>query len=179
MKLIKDFKNPLWTVAAQAGIFLSLVTLICSTADALIGNSFMSILFWIVKLTGSLWILRYFMRQWGEAHEGESTFNFGCAMCVCSSLICAVFTFVLYKYIVPDSLAKAFEMIETNLAATSELPEEMMDTIFRIEDNFPQICGIATMLWCSLLGVCFSGIFKNTTTCGNSIFTREEENNND
>ncbi len=170
-----------WSLAAKDGLILAAVTVVVSTLTFLTQNGFLSTLLWLVKFGGSLWLLSVIMKRYSQTHPGESSFGYGVTVCVLSAIVCAVWTFVEYQFLFPGAVAEAFEQLYARLAQMGQtLPEEVTDTILRMEDNYAQINCISTFIWCSLLGLLFSAIFARGGR-SRSVFTEEEmrENNDD
>ena len=82
-----------WSLAAKDGLILAAVTVVISTLTFLTKNSFLNGLLWLVKLVGSIWLLRVIMQRYGKAHPDESTFSYGAIVCVLSAVVCAVWSF--------------------------------------------------------------------------------------
>ena len=170
-----------WSLAAKDGLILAAVSVVIMTLTIVTKNPFLSTLLWIVKLVGSIWVLRVVMRRYGQSNpEGGSTFSYGVIVCICSAIVCAVWTFVLYQYIFPDAVAEIFEETMVNLeqmgGVLGELPENFTDMMLRIEDNYAQIECITMFFWCSLLGLIISAILARNDGSGRkgNPFTAEE-----
>ena len=154
-----------WSAAAKAGVLLALVTVALTTVTTCFAeNTLVNTAAWFVKLIGTICLLRFFMKKWGEAHEGESTFGFGFATSLCSAIIIAAYVFVLYKYLVPDQVAKVFEATESTLAGTPGISRDIIDKVLAMEDNYAQITSIGKFALCTLYGLIFSAILKGGTT---------------
>jgi len=177
LNIDKYYEGSLWSVAAKMGLALSIFTILPTLASSLLNNSITGAIFWLIKVVFSLWMLRYLMYGWDKTHNGESTLGFGLATCLCSSVLCAVFTFALYKFIVPDLVIEQFKQIEDVLASINNVPEDAIDAVLRIEDNYPQVSCAATFFWCVFTGLIFSLIFKGTIS-RNNVFTEDEMNQN-
>ena len=168
-----------WTLAARDGLILAAVTVVISTLTFLTKNNVLSTLLWLLKLVGSIWVLRVLMRRYGLDHPGESTFGYGAAVCVCSALVCAVWAFAEYQFLFPGAVAEAFDqMFEAFGQMGSAMPEEFTDVLLRMEDNYAQINSITTFFWCSLLGLLFSAIISSIDARRKSVFTDEEMKQN-
>ncbi len=180
MEQIAPNETSKWTLAAKDGLILAAVTVVVSTLTFLTENTFLSTLLWLVKLVGSIWLLRVILKRYGDSHPDESTFGYGVIVCVCSALVCAVWTFVEFQFLFPGSVAEVFEQTYSSISQMgSAMPDEFTDLMLKMEDNYAQINCISTFLWCSLLGVIFSAILSRAGR--KSVFTDEEmrENNDD
>ena len=169
-----------WSLAARDGLILAAVTVVVSTLTFLTENTFLSTLLWLVKLVGSIWLLRVIMKRYAADHPDESAFGYGVLVCVLSALVCAVWAFVEYQFLFPDAVAKAFEQAyESFEQMGATMPDGVEDILLKMEDNYAQINCITTFFWCSLLGILFSAILSRTGK-PKSVFTDEEmKQNND
>lgn len=174
----KISSNSHWNEAAKDGLILSLVTVACTTLGLFNENGFLGILLWGVKFCGSIWLLRFFMRRFSETEVSASNFGYGVRICLCSSLICAAWSFLLYGWIVPYKVTEIFDSVFTTLSSMGNLPDESRDRLLVIEDNYPQINCLITFFWCLFFGVILSAILKKGGSGSNSIFTEEEMNQN-
>lgn len=174
--------NSKWGQAAKEGLILASITVVISTLTFLTENSFLSGLLWLVKLVGSIWLLRIFINKYGEEHLDESPFGYGVVVCVLSAIVCAVWSFVEYQFLFPDAVAKAFDQALESLSQMGGMmPDGFEDVMLKMEDNYAQINCITTFFWCSLLGILFSAIIARPGSRKNNVFTEEEmkQNNDD
>lgn len=171
--------NSKWSLAAKDGLILAAVTVVVSTLTFLTKNSILSLLLWLVKLGGSIWLLSVIMKRYGKAHPEESTFSYGLIVCVLSAVVCAVWAFIEYQFLFPGAVAEAFEQMYTQFEQMgSVFPDEFTDVLLKMEDNYAQINCISTFIWCTLLGLLFSAILARTTSGNRSVFTPEEMKQN-
>ena len=178
MEQIATTDNSKWSLAAKDGLILAAVTVVISTLTFLTKNSFLGTLLWLVKLVGSIWVLRVIMRRYAKDHPEESVFGYGVIVCVLSAIVCAIWAFAEYQFIFPDAVAEAFDqMYQTIDQMGSMMPEEFTDIMLRMQDNYAQINSITTFVWCTLLGLLFSAILARTGT-RKSVFTEEEMKQN-
>jgi len=168
-----------WSLAAKDGFILAAVSVVIVTLTLLTESTFLGILLWALKLGGSIWLLNVIMKRYGLAHPEEpSTFSYGLIVCLCSSIICAVWTFVLYQYLFPDTAAQAIEQTyETFNQMGAALPDGVEDMLLKMEDNYAQINCITTFFWCLLLGLVFSAILSRSGA-RKSVFTDDEMKQN-
>ena len=170
-----------WSLAARDGLILAAVTVVVSTLTFLTKSTFLGGILWLVKLVGSIWVLRVILRRYGNDHPGESTFGYGVIVCVLSALVCAIWSFAQYQFLFPETVQEIFAELEQSFAQMGAMmPEEFTDMMFRMQDNYAQINCITTFFWCSLLGVLFSAILSRTKRTSANPFTEEEmKQNND
>lgn len=158
------------------GIFLSLFTILPSLLTTYITNGAVSLIAWSVKTAGSLWLLFRFMKKWAAATGATSAFGYGFKVCLCSAVICASWTFVLYQFIAPDKVAEVMSTLETALGSQASINPEVEDILLLFEDNFAQFNGISILIGCILYGLIFSAIFSRSAAAAN-IFSNQEKNN--
>ena len=171
-----------WSLAAKDGLILAAVTVVISTLTFLTKNGFLNGLLWLVKLVGSIWVLRVLMHRYGQDHPDESTFGYGAIVCVLSAVVCAVWSFVEYQFLFPGAVAEAFEQMYSQIGQMgSMMPENFTDIMLKMEDNYAQINCISTFIWCSVFGLLVSAILARSSGAGKRVFTDEEmrQNNDD
>ena len=101
------------------GLLLALVTVVCTTLSSLKVPGFLSILLWLVKLVGSIWLLWYFMKRYGQSHpEVPRTTGYGILVCLFSSIVCAVFTYLSLRFFFPGSVEEAFSTLPQVISST-------------------------------------------------------------
>lgn len=161
-----------WSEAAKEGIVLALFTILPTLLTAFVSNGVVSILAWAVKTGGSLWMLYFFMKRWATASGATSAFNYGFKICLCSSVICAAWTYALFQFIVPGKQTEVIGTLENALAGQT-ITDEIEQAILLLEDNFAQFNSISTLLGCIICGLIFSGIFSRSAAASN-IFKEED-----
>lgn len=162
-----------WSEAAKDAIFLALFTILPTLLTAFVSNSIVSILAWAIKTGGSLWLLFFFMKRWAMATGACSAFNYGFKICLCSSVICSAWTYVLFQFIVPDKIDEVISSLESALA-NQTITDEIEQAILLLEDNFVQFNSISTLLGCIICGLIFSAIFSKSAAAAN-IFNESEK----
>ena len=157
--------NNKWSLAMRDGLLLSLVTLVCTTLSQVLQLSFVNILLWLVKLIGSIWLLWFFMKRYGDANPLERrTTGYGIMVCLFSSIVCAVFTYLSFRFFFPETVEEAFAEIPQILATTPNVTPGVEDVIGKLQDIFPQLMCALTLLWNFALGAIFSAIIGATTS---------------
>ena len=153
-----------WSLAMRDGLLLSLITIACTTLSGLSQIMILNVLLWIVKLVGSIWLLAFFMKRFGAAHPEETrTTGYGIMVCLFSSIICAVFSYLSVRFIFPESMDDMTMMISNTIASTPGMTPELEDAFYKLADSLPQITCVITLLWCFVLGLIFSAIIGSTT----------------
>ena len=174
-----SYESSKWSLAAKDGLILAAVTVVVSTLTFLTKNNFLSTLLWLVKLVGSIWVLRVLMHRYGQDHPGEPTFGYGVIVCVFSAIVCSIWAFAEYQFLFPGAVAEAFDqMYQTFEQMGSAMPEEFTDVMLKMEDHYAQISCFTTFFWCTLLGILFSAILSRVDSARKSVFTEEEMKQN-
>ncbi|MBO4571490.1 MAG: DUF4199 domain-containing protein [Bacteroidales bacterium] len=168
----------IWTTAAKDAIFLSLFTIVPQLISNLISGggtetgvlvSIAGFLLWAVKFGGSLWFLHRCMKLWVASGAKSSVFEQGLVTCLLSSIICTVFTYLMYAVLFPGIIETALSQASEAISAAQMTPD-VEKAFLMLEDNFPMIMSVATFLWCMLCGLVFSAIFSNSLKSRASIF---------
>lgn len=167
-----------WSDAAKDGILLALFTILPTLLTAFVTNGVVSVLAWTVKTGGSLWLLYFLMKKWAVATGAPKAFNYGFKICLCSSVICAAWTYALFQYIVPGKQEEVINSLETALSGQT-ITDEIEQAILLLEDNFAQFNSISTLLGCVICGLIFSGIFSRSAAVSNVFSESEKEEDND
>lgn len=161
--------------AAFQGLMLALITVVATTLQAFVTNSFLNTLIWLLKTVGSIWMLVIFMKEFAKANTGYSSFGYGFKVCFCSAIVCAVYSFILYAYICPDQIAEAFGQMYGMFGSKGiRIPDESRDMFLKIEDNYPQYACLSTFIGCLFWGLICSAII-NSSVSRKDIFAEEEQ----
>lgn len=168
--------NTLWGEAGISGIFLALVTVSVAILNIVTGSPVLNGILWLAKLIGTIWLLRYFMKRYGENNSGSSTFGFGFAASFCSAVICGACYFALYRYICPGKVTETIDALMTTFASTGSMTDEIRDSLLMVQDNFAQLSCVIIFLWCTFLGLIFSAILASGTRHGQDVFSKDELN---
>lgn len=164
-----------WKEASTEGLLLSLVSIAALTLSMINTSGILSALIWIAKFGGSIWLLYYFMKRYGAEHQGVSTFKHGFKTCLCSSLICSAYSFVLLRYLFPEKVTEIFDSTLSTISSMgASIPEQTTEMLLFVEDHYAQITSASTFFWCIIIGLIFCAILKNSTSSGNSVFTEDE-----
>lgn len=163
-----------WSNAAKDGLMLALISVVIFTISAFVTNSILSMVLWALKFVGSILLLRAIMYKYGAAHKGESTYSYGFMTGCCSALVCAVYTFFLYRFIAPDSVTEIFnQLYETLGSMPASAGNIQQDMFLQIEDNYPQYACISMFFTCLFWALILPAFLRGGTTCS-SVFTEEE-----
>ena len=165
-------RRNLWNNAGQSGAILGLATTAIMFANQLCNEAFsapelrttglvVSILLWVIKFGGCIWLMRFFMirlcRKYPEATNSD-TMRFGAATAFLSALIFATFNLANILFISPDLMQEEFDIIMQSYSQfldynTLSKKEEMMDI-------YPQTSFISTLGYCYLYGTALSAILS-------------------
>lgn len=168
-----------WKRAATDGLILASVTVVIILLGNFIKSQFLSTLFWIIKLTGSIYLLYRIMKQYGKETK-ESTFGYGAIVCLFSSLVCAIFLFFEYTLIAPDAVTEMFDSMFTMMNQSGSMTDQVNDMLLKVEDNFAQYACIGNFFYYAIFGVILSAILNNSTSAPKDIFgTTDTQNNED
>lgn len=160
-----------WSVAALDGLLLALITIIATLIQTVLKPGVaINWLLWLVKFSGSIGLLYYFMKDYSNNRPSltyKEGFNFGFILCFLSSVICACYLFLHYAIIFPDSIAATMEQAAVALESSNP---EAMDVLSKLENSFPQIMFISSLIYYTLFGILASAIIANYTKKGD-VFT--------
>lgn len=161
-----------WSIAALDGLLLALISITATLIQTVfVPGTAITWLLWLAKLTGSLGLLYYFLKDYSKDQElftYKDGFRFGFMICLLSSLICACYLFFHYAVIFPDSAAASLEQATAALQSSNPQGVEMLD---KIGGKLPQILFLASLVYYTLFGVLASAIIANYTKKGD-IFTK-------
>lgn len=167
-----------WSSAAVDGLILAAVTVICSFFVSWINKGWAGSLLWLVQLVASIWILKIVMTKYGKAHPDETTFKYGFLVCFFSSIICALWSFVLYEYIFPDTVEDMFGEVNLMLERFGQtMPDGFDEQMQVMQDNYSKMSSLSTFIKCVILGLIFSGILNGKTSLNKGVFDESESEN--
>ena len=164
-------KTNKWSTAATSGLLLALITIIIALVQAVIHpGKAVSLLLWVVKLTGSIYLLYYFIKEYSTSFDlftYKDGFVYGTLVSIFSSLICACYLFLHYTVIFKEAIA---EQIEYVLGILQNSNPQAVETFINMEGSLPQIITIVSLIYYTLFGVIASAIIANSTKRGD-LFT--------
>lgn len=152
---------------AKNGLILSLISIIILLANQFITSKIpsLSILFWIIKFGGCIYLLYFFMKQHASANSGityKQSANYGSLVSVFSAIAIGAYLTLHYYVIVPNAFSEA---VETWLQLMAEQGMDMSSSldIDTLESNFPIYAAVGQIIYCSLFGLLASSIIANWT----------------
>lgn len=169
-------KSTMWSLAAKNGLILSLITIIVELLSlAFTFPGWASIVITIVKLGLIIFLLYKFMKSYSESCEGVVTygqsFTYGFILCLCSTVVCTLFSFIDYTWINPDVTDMMLEQAELAMANTPQLSGMDPD---KFAAMMPKMTILALFLKYIFFGVLIPLIIAAYTK-KESVFTSTEE----
>ncbi len=162
-----------WSVAATYGFVLALITISYQLIMAVLApGTAISLLLWAAKFGGTLYLLYYFIKEFAKQTEFFSYsdgFKFGLIVSFLSSIVCAVYMFLHFAVIFPDSVAAQLEQAMTMMQSNPEA----IDQIASIEDKLPQIVFVVILFYNTIFGAIASAIIANYTKKGDIFDSKE------
>lgn len=149
------------------GLLLALITVLHSLISSIFELPLViTIILWLVKFAGSLWVLYYFMKEYSKPFEVftyKEGFRFGFLVCLFSSIICASFTFLQITLIFPDLMATQMETIMTAMQSSNP---DSLEAFEKIEGILPQLILVFSLIYYIIFGAIASSIIANYTKKG-------------
>ena len=169
-------KGSIWSQAAVKGLLLALITVVCNTLSYLfVNNSFVSILSFLVRTAGSIWLLVIFMKQFFSA-TGQKAFNFALKVVLLSSFICAFYDAACYAWIFPEMMDLVNEAMQQSL---SMFPSDQMSIIEKMMDHYPRIAFFSALIKDFLFGLIVAAIANSSFKSKDDIFNSESADSDD
>jgi len=168
-------KGNIWSRAAKDGLILAAVTVVTTLLGGFCKIGFLNILLWMAKLAGSIMILRAAMIRFGHDNGNKPTFGYGFKVCLCSSIVCAAWTFVMYELIFPDVAVQAFDEAIQMIGNSGQMTDELADLFYKLQGNYAKYSSVAIFVWAVLLGLIFSAIISESTR-NKDIFAQDNDN---
>jgi len=182
-------RKDLWDGAGKAGLVLGLVSIayvvltqLLSKLNGSVGMNFLvilvSFLLWIAKFGGCIYLMKFFMKRFADAHPGvdnSDTFRFGMVTALLSALIFSAFDMAYLTWISPDALSESMDAVKEAYGSmlTSE-SLEMMDNI-----NLGHVTFFANLIYCFLFGTVLSAILSRNIPSRNPFANPGRDNTPD
>lgn len=163
--------------AAVNGLILSLATILTSLISVTIGpaGSIVSILIWLVKFGGTIYILYYFMKKRSmefEVYTYGNSFKYGFLMCLFSTIACTAYMILQYTVLFPNLLSGSFEQIFAMWDQMGVDPSEVLGGR-DIEQFVTKAMYLAYPIYFMIWGLILPAILASTTK-RNNIYTYED-----
>ena len=165
---MEQIHKNLWNSAAKAGLALGLVSSAYLFINQWIAgievpllSGFLSFILWAAKFGGCIWLMMFFMKKFvteNAESDNSTSFRFGAAAAILSSIIYAAFSFANTAYFSADMIA---ENMETVMQAYSQFMDA--NTLARMDEmmsKMPQITFFSNLIYCSVFGTILSLILS-------------------
>lgn len=179
-------RKTLWNDAAKGGLILGIATILLQEAGQLIPGiiesgifrGFASVVLWLAKFCGCIYLLRFLMKKFVAEHTeagNRDSRHFGEAVCLLSAILVAGFSLVNILYINPDLIQESIDTMAQSYS--SMMTSEQLESIDELTSDLPVITFFSTLLYCALFGVIASAIISNNVPERKSIFDETKDNN--
>lgn len=181
-------RNIIWNEAGKAGLVIGAVSggyiIICSLlagaegTAALIVANIVSMLLWVVKFGGCIWLMWLFMKRFAAAYsdaDNSDTFRFGRAVALLSALITASCFLVNCLFIDPDQFTNALDLFRDNPMMTSE----SMDMMEQMAPKLPRFGFFFNLIYCYIFGAALAAIFSRSIPSTNPFAGEDEASEDD
>lgn len=166
-----EYSQGKWSSAAKNGLILASITIgVFLTSSLLHSSSFIVVaLLWIVKTSGSIWLLHRIMKEYSALKEsityGES-FKYGFAVTLFSSLVISAYLFLSLTVIFPsemEKLTEVMQMVMQMVMANGNYTAEEESAMERLMGILPQYSVIVNIIYLSILGAIASAVIASFT----------------
>lgn len=166
-----EYSQGKWSSAAKNGLILASITIGVSLISSLLhSSSFIVVaLLWIVKTSGSIWLLHRIMKEYSALKEsityGES-FKYGFAVTLFSSLVISAYLFLSLTVIFPsemEKLTEVMQMVMQMVMANGNYTAEEESAMERLMGILPQYSVIVNIIYLSILGAIASAVIASFT----------------
>lgn len=164
-------RNVIWNEAGKAGLAIGalsgLYIIVCSLlaraegTAALIAANIVSMLLWIVKFGGCIWMMWFFMKRFASSFgdaDNSDTFRFGRAVALLSAFITASAFLINCLFIDPDQFNASLELLRDNPMMTSDTMEMMEQMVPKL----PRFGFFFNLIYCYIFGSALAAIFSRS-----------------
>lgn len=159
-------QNNKWSSAALNGLLLSVVTIIYSLLISVIEpKGFVAILLWIVKFSGCIYLLYYFMKQYSTPFDTISygqSFNYGFILCTFSAIVCSCFAFLSLTLIFPNQQTLITEQIQQTMSSQN-LNSDQEQMFEKWMTKLPELTMFFSIIYYIIFGAIASSLIANYT----------------
>ncbi|MCQ2183543.1 MAG: DUF4199 domain-containing protein [Bacteroidales bacterium] len=170
-------KKTIWNDAALAGLVLGAIPMAYLYLSGVVG-SFISILLWLVKFVGCIFLLRFFMLRFSNSNPdagNSDVFKFGMLTAFLSALLYAAFNMAYMMFISPDTIKEAFDTIMENYS--SMLDSNAREELEAMIPKIPTISFFGNLVYCWLFGTVLSAIFSREIPSSNPFDKNSSSDN--
>ena len=171
-------------LSAKAGLALGLLSAACVFIVQIIGQSelhafilqILSTAFWILKISGSIWLMMFFMKTLAANDSNVSnkdTFRLGALSALLSALVFAAFSFANVAYIAPDLFNEQIDAAMQQMAPM--LDSNSLSQIDNVMQNLPQLTFFGNLIYCFIYGVILSFILSRSIPSRNPFAGHKSE----
>lgn len=164
-----QLRKNLWNGAAKAGLVLGGVSSVYLFASQFISEAeisgfvsgLLSILLWIAKFGGCIWLMIFFMKKFAAENEeavNSTTFRFGMLAAFLSALVYSAVSFANVAFISADMYTEQMNALMQQMAPMmdSNTASQMDKTM----QNLPQLTFFSNLIYCSIFGTVLSAILS-------------------
>ena len=157
-----------WSVAAQNAIILALVTILATLIQAVFPSmpGFMGIVIWLVKLTLSVYLVYYFIKEYSKNFETftyKQGFRFGTILCLLSSVIGAAYLFLHMGFLFPEATSSQMELVAQSMQSSNP---DGAEAVMGVMEHLPKLAFVFALIYYTLFGMIVSAIVANYTKKG-------------
>ena len=167
-------KKEMWNAASTAGLALGTVSSAYLFATQMIAGSLepaaiwlqaASVILWIIKFVGCIWLMNFFMRKFAAENpkaSGKSVFRMGALTALLSALMYSAVYLANIMYISADWYQNVLETAMQQMSATLDSNSQAM--VGKIIDRMPQITFTYNIIYCFIFGTVVSAILSRNIT---------------
>lgn len=167
-------KKDMWNAAGIAGLALGAVSSAYLFATQMIAGSLepaslwqqaASVILWIVKFAGCIWLMNFFMKKFAGEHpdiNGRAVFRMGTYTALLSSFMFSAVYLANIMYISADWYQNILETAMQQMSATLDSNSQAMAG--KIIDSMPQITFVYNLIYCFSFGTVVSAVLSRNIT---------------
>lgn len=124
-------------------------------------HSMITMVLWLAKFTGCIYILRFFMKKLTVEYsnvENSHTFRQGLLSALFSALLVSAYSFADLAYIRPDMLGEQIDLIYQMYS--NMLDSNSMQALENIMPKMPMVSFFSNLIYCFLYGTILSAILS-------------------
>lgn len=162
-------KNSVWESAGKAGLVLGGVSIAYMFLTMLTGKlaqngpafllGIVSVLLWIAKFGGCIYLMRFFMLRFSHENPGADNarvFRFGMLTALLSALLYSAFYLAYTSFIAPDMFESALDVMRDNPL----MDDSMMAQMEEMMPKMPTYMFFFNLIYCYLFGTILAAIFS-------------------
>lgn len=163
-------KPGLWKSAMSYGLYYAIISIVITIVFYATGNMTSKVSQWLgiaIMIAAVVLIQLAYRKQLGGAMTYGQSLGIAVLSMICASIITAVFTYILYKFIDPGLLEQIRMATEEQMYQRG-LPDEQISAAMAVTSKFqtPAIIAIGSVFSMALMGLIFGAIA--------AIFTKKQ-----